>query len=137
MIKIGKTPTYLDALYIGKTYAGLLMGIPTVDMNNRTIGNLKTEAEKLMPWGHHKCVVIDPDRKPMQKGMLGGPGELLPDNYVFACVDGPATEENWCGATALLLFFIQPAALAKPIEQIIEDNCGHLNWVDIAANYDV
>jgi hypothetical protein len=142
-MKISGLNVRLDSLHIGKTYAGMLEGLPTKEQNTRILGDLEKKAAKTFPWGMHKPVVIQPTIKKTDVSHLSKQWqsfypdpESLPKFYVFACLDGPETDGKSCGASALLIFFAEDV-MSVPLEQVIQDACKDLSWKEVSFNYDV
>jgi len=155
-LKIGRKQTWarIDAVYIGKTYAGMLEGVPTKDQNDDRIERLKEKAIKRIGWGPFgesgtkvygkkaHPILIAPQRKTVDLSKFSettqraypGP-ERLPDYYVFAMIDGSATDKEFCGAAALVIFFADD--LTRPLEDMVNEACAEEVWEYMAYNYDV
>jgi len=159
-LKIGPKQTWarITSAHIGETYAGMLEGIPTKDQNDKKIERLKEQAVKAIgtgPFGESgekvygkraHPIIIAPTRRP--PNIMGGVENLpkcaqdhypnpetLPRFYVFAMLDGRATDNKFCGALALVIFFVDN--LEQSVEGMIQDACKDEIWEHMAYNYDI
>jgi len=140
-IDLNGTFVKLDGLHIGRTYAGMMEGLPTPEVNIRTITHLKESAAKLFPHGQHQIFVPLPATKAIDTSFFSATTkqnypnpESLPEYYLIVCLDGPATDASADGATALLLLFADN--ISAPLPQLIPHLCKTLIWKDVSYDYE-
>lgn len=143
--EVNGTQVKLDGLHIGRTYAGMMEGLPTRETNLKTIDRLKKEAAKLFRHGQHQIFCPSPNVKPIDTSFFAASTkenypfpEMLPEYYLIVCLDGPANSvsapEPADGASALLLLFADN--ISSPLPQMIANLCKSLKWEDIAYDYE-
>ncbi len=138
-VKIGlkETAAWIDAVYIDKTYAGLIFGSPNKAMNDGMLASLSPSAiEKVGsgPFGALGKQVYDVDAQPV----LVEPDrekKWLPSYYMFVLVSGPNTDNKSCGALALVILFAEN--LERSLEEMVNEACKDLVWEDVSYNYDI
>jgi hypothetical protein len=148
----------IDSMHVGRTYAGLLQGVPSKDYNDEKLEKFKVEAVKLIgcgPFGKTgelvygkkaHPIVIAPERKPLT--IAGGverlpehirrdveKAETLPGYCVYVMLEGSATDGKSDGALALIIFFAKD--FDRPFKEMVEEACKDEVWEYIAYNYDV
>ena len=117
------------------TYSGLLEGIPTKEMNARTIERTLRTAEQRH---HFKPHLIDPTETPIQIDRdypFGTPASIPTITCVasFDCFDA-IRDESKDGSTLPIVWF--QSDFAFPIESDIVESIIRLPWDDLATNFD-
>ena len=151
--KLGTDPgtsVRIDSIYISKTYAGLLIGVPTSGMNDGILHGIGDKARKKIgvgpfcpsdPYGYDpKVTIIQPERKRFDvpetaKSILGGHQEIIPSYYLCALLDGPETDKAYMGAMAMVVLFTDKID-EVPLRELLAKACRDLKWEEIAYNFD-
>ncbi len=128
----------LDAIYQRETYAGLLEGWPTQELNDEVLEQDVTRAGSRMNVSH-AAVLISPElklwREPtLEEGVEPGVRQLLPAIATYAVFESNATaRDEGCASAALFVWYqelwgLPSLAIVEAIELI--------DWDRIAVDFD-
>ena len=131
----------LEELSQHHTYAGLIEGSPTVEMNRKIIERcLKYAKEKL--WIDVEPILIPPIERHIE--INGGSQELYDEDrkeiQTIVCLScwncyKPARNEFMMGSVLKIVWFQDKFAM--PIDSSIVDQLKEVNWTKYAKDYDI
>ena len=114
----------VEAYYRTNTYAGLILGIPSVESNQRLINHLSYPKD----WGNRDCVIKISDN-------YGTTNELKPIiNSVWLSSSEPIEDKNSFGADLVVMFFSYEN-LEMTIQEIILNGVRDLQWEKFATDF--
>ena len=125
---------YLTAINQWGTYGGLLEGVPTKEMNQRTIEYTKGEAKRLWDGDPY---VIEPTETPIELDRdypFGTPASIpsITCLALFRCLD--SVRDETMHYSQLPVIWFQPE-YAFPIDQCIMESILAIDWRKLAFDY--
>jgi len=121
----------LDSLYITRTYAGLLEGVPDDQYNLRQI---ERAARALIPvWGERATYVIPPQIRAVTE--VGRTYNRLPELIYCAWLTSEPIKPQWCASELVTVWFGPPEA-DIPVLQLVVGAVGGVPWEQVAKDFD-
>jgi hypothetical protein len=123
-LEIGGKKVLLEAFHCTNTYAGLILGSPTAESNQRLINHLNYPKD----WGNRFCVMKKSD-------MYVNKNELKPKiNSVWLSSSIPVKDTKADGADLVIMWFSNEQ-LDKTIKEIITAGVGDVEWEKFATDF--
>ena len=121
-----------SALLVESTYAGLLEGLPSREMNDRLLSVLVGRVQSIFgDWPVH---VIEPPRRTGEDRRGRGPVERLPDCWVAADFTASPIDSAMDGSRLILVWF-QETAFPMPADAILAQLRG-VDWEGLARDFE-
>ena len=114
----------VEAYHRTNTYAGLILGIPSVESNQRLINHLSYPKD----WGERVCIMKISD-------MYADENRLKPIiNSVWLSSSTPVKDKNSFGADLVVMFF-SDENLEMTIKEIILNGVRDIPWEKFATDF--
>ena len=113
----------VEAYHRTNSYAGLILGIPSVESNQRLINHLSYPKE----WGSRDCVLKISDNYATKN-------ELKPIINSVWLSSKPIKDKNSAGADLVIMWFSNEQ-LDKTIKEIIIAGVGDIEWEKFATDF--
>lgn len=118
----------LDSLYIERTYAGLLEGFPTSEMNARILADA---ASKMTPlWGARATHVIPPVTIQIRGRTI------FPELMYFAWLSSNTPIKPEFMGSELVVVWFASERVDVPISTIVSEALRDLPWARLAQDFD-
>jgi hypothetical protein len=116
----------LDSLHFGHTYAGLLEGLPTPDMNAEILANAPSRMVTL--WGPRTTHVIPPTTR-HERGRV-----IFPDLIFFAWLTSNTPINPEFMASELVVVWFAPEQPDVPLSTIVTEAVRDIPWASLAKD---
>ena len=118
------TEVFVEAYHRTNSYAGLILGIPSVESNQRLINHLSYPKD----WGERVCIMKKSD-------MYATKNELKPViNSLWLSSSKPIKDTKADGADLVVMFFSEEN-LEMTIKEIILEGVQDIPWEKLATDF--
>ncbi len=118
----------LDSLHFGRTYAGLMEGLPTPDLNAKLWADALT---KMVPlWGERTTYIIPPITRQIQGRTI------FPDLIFFAWLTSHTPINPDFMASELVVVWFAPEQPDVPLSTVVTKAIRDIPWKSLAEDVD-
>ena len=122
-ILLDKRLVYIENFYFGYTYAGLLLGKPSKEINSKIIAEIKPPSY----WPYNAFIKAPIDNEKVES--------TLPSCYFHAVVSSTPLNADFCGS-GFVLTWLADFPDDKPISDIVLEGLKQVVWEDCAKDFD-
>ena len=117
----------MDVFHLDHTYAGLILGKPSPEMNAKILKKAVPDIEKI--WGENRAIHMIPPTIRHDKET-----EILPPIINYAWLDSKPLNPEFDGSSLIVIWFSQNQ-LELPLGDIVTNAIQDIDWKTLARDY--
>jgi len=132
LLKCG-AKVWIDSVYISNPYSGLIIGVPSAEMNEDILSGAMTKMSKM--WGTRKTYLVPPKITEVDQGE-GLKYPSLPRYMVHVWLQSMDSKIGGDGTDLILVFFTSdPIYEEQPLEPLVAGHLKDIDWHTVAGEF--